>query len=232
MNKTIKKSIENIVPGNGAEERMYRNILRKAESKKAHAGKIIYTRFAAAAATAACITIAAAAIASRPNDDITEPTPSESVTAVNTETTYTDFSGDPPPAGGIEGGVMVGNPFAQEYTIDDIRNWGIECVLPENAEEETFIIYDDELAEVRFTLDGHAFHYTISDNGGDLSGIYDETENIQNIDSDIGTLETTKSGYYKAFWNGEKYFYCLSNTDGAEEGSVIQISKYFMEQAQ
>lgn len=231
MNKTIKKSIENIVPGNGAEERMYRNILRKAESEKAHAGKIIYTRFAAAAATAACIAIAAAVLA-RPNDDIIEPMPSESVTTVNTETTYTDFSGDTPPASGVEGGVMVGSPFAQEYTIDDIRNWGIECVLPENAKEETCIIYNEGLADVRFVLNGHTFYYTISDKGGDLSGIYDETENIQNIDGDVGTLETTKSGYYKAFWNGEKYFYCLSNMDGAEEDSVIQIAKYFMEQAQ
>lgn len=234
MNKIIKKSIEDIVPENGAEERMYRNILRKAEREKSHSGKIIYTRFAAAA----CIVTAIAAIyAVRTNDDISEPIesmPSESVTAISTESNYTDSSDNLPPANDNDerGGLMAVNPFAQEYTIEDIRNWGIECVLPENADEETFTIYDDELAEVRFVLDGHAFNYTFSDKGGDLSGIYDETENIQSIDGDNGTLETTKSGYYKAFWNGEKYFYCLSNTDGADESSIIQIAKYFMEQAQ
>lgn len=233
MNKIIKKSIEDIIPENGAEERMYRNILRKAESEKSHGGKIIYTRFAAAAA--ACVVIAIAAIyAVRTNDDIVKPMPSESITTISTESTYTDFSDNLPPSNdnNEQGDLMAGNPFAQEYTIDDIRNWGIECVLPENAEEETFIIFDDTLAEVKFVLDGHAFNYTFSDKGGDLSGIYDETENIQNIDGDVGTLETTKSGYYKAFWSGEKYFYCLSNMDGAEESDVIQNAKYFMEQAQ
>lgn len=100
MNKIIKKSIEDIVPENGAEERMYRNILRKAESEKSHGGKIIYTRFAAAAT--ACVVIAIAAIyAVRTNDDIVKPMPSESISTISTESTYTDFSDNLPPANAV-----------------------------------------------------------------------------------------------------------------------------------
>lgn len=109
----------------------------------------------------------------------------------------------------------VGNPFAQTFTLEDIQKWGLDLTVPDGAENITCHIWDDSLADISFTISGSTYYYTVSSEAGDNSGIYDETEEIRNITEDEGTLEITQSGYYRAYWNGEKYYYCLANTDGA-----------------
>ncbi len=45
-------------------------------------------------------------------------------------------------------------------------------------------------------------------------------------------LDTTSEGYFKSRWNGEKYYYCFSNTDGADKDNMISLIKHFTSQAQ
>lgn len=40
-------------------------------------------------------------------------------------------------------------------------------------------------------------------------------------------LDTTSEGYFKSRWNGEKYYYCFSNTDGADKDDHDKPDKVF-----
>lgn len=223
----IKKSIDNIEPREGAEERMYKNIMCKAEAESS-VRKNNISIYRTASVMAACLVIAVAAgifIINR-NDDITSDLPKDSITAISSEPVTTETV-----ASETEG-VDIGNPFAQAFTLEDVQEWGLDFTIPEGAEDINYHIWDNSMADIRFVLNGSTYYYTVSTESGDNSGIYDDTAEIRNITENDGTLEITKSGYYRAFWNGEKYYYCLSNTDGADVEAVIQTAEMLMEQAQ
>lgn len=229
MNKDnfIKKSIDNIEPCEGAEERMYKNILCKAEAERS-VRKSSISIYRTVSVMAACLVIAVAAgifIINR-NDDIASDLPEGSITTISSEPVITETDTSETE------GVDIGNPFAQTFTLEDVQEWGLDFTVPEGAEEVSYHIFDGTLVRISFTLNGSSYDYNISTEGGDYSGIYDDIEETRNIAEDYGTLETTKSGYYRTFWNGEKYYYCLSNTDGADVEAVIQTAEMLMAQAQ
>ncbi len=113
-----------------------------------------------------------------------------------------------------------------------MKEWGLDFTPPEGAEEITYTIFDGSMVDIRFMLNENRYFYTVSTESGDSSGIYEETEETRSINGDKGNLEITMSGFYRAFWNGEKYYCSFSNTDGADIDGFIEIAGILMEQAQ
>lgn len=219
MSNDIKKSIDDIDIPEGAEERMYANILKKASAEKKKPNIKLYTSICAAAACAAIVIASAVIIKNNSDDDIavneTSVTSSASTSSVTTEQ---------------EDWVQAENPFANEYTFDDILEAGFDITLPENAEVTVCNLYDGD-ADVRFSIDGHLYYYSISKDDGDFSGVYGKITESENI-SDSIVLDITSENYLNAHWNGKQYNYYLCNTDGAERDAISQTALFFAEQIQ
>lgn len=219
MSNDIKKAIDDIDIPEGAEERMYENILKKASAEKKKPNIKLYTSICAAAACAAIVIASAAIIKNNSDDDIavdeTSVTPSASSSSVTTEQ---------------EDWVQAENPFANEYTFDDILEAGFDITLPENAEVVVCNLYDGD-ADVRFSIDGHLYYYSISKDDGDFSGVYGKITESDNISDDI-VLDITSENYLKAHWNGNQFNYYLCNTDGAERDAISQTALFLAEQIQ
>ena len=224
MNKdnAIRRSIDNIALPEGAENRMYDNIIRKAEAERAAKMKrfSLYRTISVTAAGLAVVAAAGLFIAGRNNVPVSDFTESTTVpsTPVVTEATTTES-------------VDIGNPFGQEYTIDDVKSWGLDFTAPEGAGEITYTIFDGSMVDISFVLNDNRYSYRVSQDSGDSSGIYEETEESRSITENEGTLEITKSGFYRAFWNGEKYYYSFSNTDGVDIDNFIKTAETLMKQA-
>ena len=219
MSNDIKKSIDDIDIPEGAEERMYANILKKASAEKKKPNIKLYTSICAAEACAAIVIASAVIKKNNSDDDIavdeTSVTPSASTSSVTTEQ---------------EDWVQAENPFANEYTFDDILEAGFDITLFENAEVTVCNLYDGD-ADVRFSIDGHLYYYSISKDDGDFSGVYGKITESENISDDI-VLDITSENYLKAHWNGKQYNYYLCNTDGAERDAISQTALFLAEQIQ
>lgn len=219
MSNDIKKAIDDIDIPEGAEERMYANILKKASAEKKKPNIKLYTSICAAAACAAIVIVSAAIMKNNSDADIavdeTSVTTSASTSSVTAEQ---------------EDMVEAGNPFANEYTFDDILAAGFEITLPENAEVTVCNLYDGD-AVVRFSIDGHLYYYSISKDDGDFSGVYGKIVESENISDNI-VLDITSENYLKAHWNGNKYNYYLCNTDGAERDAISQTALFLADQIQ
>lgn len=219
MSNDIKKAIDDIDIPEGAEERMYANILKKASAEKKKPNIKLYTSICAAAACAAIVIASAAIIKNSSDDDIavdeTSVTSSASTSSLTTEQ---------------EDWVQAENPFANEYTFDDILSAGFDITLPENAEVVVCNLYDGD-ADVRFSIDGHLYYYSISKDDGDFSGVYGKITESENISDNI-VLDITSENYLKAHWNGNQYNYYLCNTDGAERDAISQTALFLAEQIQ
>lgn len=219
MSNDIKKAIDDIEIPEGAEERMYANIMKKVSAEKKKPNIKLYTSICAAAACAAIVIVSAAVIKNNSDDEIAvDETSATSVTSISSETAEQ------------EDWVQAENPFANEYTFDDILAAGFDVTLPENAEVTVCNLYDGD-ADIRFMLDGHLYYYSISEDEGDFSGVYGKITESENISDDI-TLDITGENYLKAHWNGNKYNYYLCNTDGAERGAIAETALFLAEQIQ
>lgn len=267
MNNKIKGSIDEIKLPEGAEERMYANIMKKAQAaEKQSKPKIKLIYGASAVCAAACIAlICTAVIKNSPETDISvsdnvtaseTAVPESEVTASETESSqvipgmmipavggaqYDDSTETEAPmlGGGLfdestsasEQGVMAGNPFAEENTLDDVIAAGLDVTIPEGAEIILCKVWDNGQKDIRFELDGHKYYYSASGEDGDFSGIYDTAKETEELDNGA-VFEYTAMCYYKIHWSGETYNYYFSNTDGADKDTVIELSELMAAQAQ
>lgn len=228
MSNEIKKAVDDIELPEGAEERMYANILKKASEQKKPDIKM-YKGICLAAACAAVVIVSAAVVKNNGSSEIAvgETTVSETASEPSSETVETK----PNVGGELEGGLMAGNPFAEDNTLDDIIAAGYDITLPENAQTENCILWDGSGADVRFTLNGHLYYYSVSDSDGDLSGIYGDVAESSDI-SENAVLDVTAEGYFKAHWSGGKYNYYFCNTDGADREEFINTALFMAKQAE
>lgn len=219
MSNNIKRSMENITVSDEARDRMYENIMKKASAEKKK--PIIMYRTIGLAAACIAVICAAAALGISNTDNISVP----DTTEMSSETAHTVT---PAPSGGE----LAALPFTEDYTIDDIKAAGLDITLPEGAEVIFCNIWKDGQLDVRFSLNGHDYYYSATETEGDFSGIYGIVSESENISDTNAVLDTTSEGYFKSRWNGEKYYYCFSNTDGTDKDDMISLIKHFTSQAQ
>lgn len=230
MSNEIKKAVDDIELPEGAEERMYANILKKASEQKKPDIKM-YKGICLAAACAAVVIVSAAVVKNNGSSEIAVGETTISEETADSEPLSETGETNPAVGGGLEGGLMAGNPFAEEYTLDDIIAAGYDITLPENARTENCILWDGSGADVRFTLNGHLYYYSVSDSDGDLSGIYGDVAESSDI-SENAVLDVTSEGYFKAHWSGGKYNYYFCNTDGADREEFINTALFMAKQAE
>lgn len=219
MSNNIKRSMENITVSDEARDRMYENIMKKASAEKKK--PIMMYRTIGLAAACIAVICAAAALGISNTDNISVP----DTTETSSETAHTVTQAP-------SVGEMAVSPFTEDYTIDDIKAAGLDITLPEGAEVIFCNIWEDGQLDVRFNLNGHKYYYSAAEYEGDFSGIYDTVSESEDIPDTNAVLDTTSDGYFKSRWSGEKYYYCFSNTDGADKDDMISLIKHFTSQVQ
>lgn len=198
--KKIQKAIDAIEPEDGAQERMYRNILKKAEKQGDKAPKqqpIRWVRYALPIAACFCLIVIGLA-RFLPRDGGANPT--ESV-------------------------VLGGNPFVEAENAEAFRPLGITLDAPAEAEETAYAVIDGEIAQVCFSLHGKAYLVRASAQAGDFSGLYGEETAPETVDAEhnavLTEIQTADAAYQKITWTDGRINYCLYGTDGAEKDEVL-----------
>lgn len=194
----IREEIDKIEPADGARERMLRNIKRKAAEQSSEVARksgkkpVLFAKAARwAAPLAACIVLAVVGIVfvSRQNQ---LPIDSES-------------------------NVMVGSPFGDEITEDELKNaLGIDFKIPKNAKNAVFCVMDGDIGDVRFEVDGGSYLLRFSRKSGDFSGINGTLIKSEKIDSStnavLDEIEFDGDKQYRLSWtNGEIQFILSSS---------------------
>lgn len=212
-NNSIREEIDKIEPADGAKERMLQNIRRKAaeqqntqiqESDKPKAIPFMKTaRWAAP--IAACLMIAVVGV------------------SVFRQQSVPVESSEP-----MESGVMVGSPFSDEMTADELREQlGIDFKIPTNSENVTCFIMDGNIGDVRFEIDGGSYILRFSEQSGDFMGINGTATSSEKIDAStnavLDTIASVEYPIYKVSWTDGKLNYILSNNSETTSETIQAI---------
>ena len=195
----IKKSLDAIEPEVGAKERMYQNILKKAQveppAKKKRQTDIL--RYALPIAACLCLLVAGAV----------------------------HFASDDNKADLSDDFVLSGNPFTEVESPESFKELGITLEAPTDATDVSYSVIDNEIAAIGFTLNGKTFEVRASAQSGDFSGLTGEVLETESIDADNSAMLYLISGdtgeYYKLTWTNGKVNYCLYGTDGADRIQLL-----------
>ncbi len=199
----IREEIDKIEPADGARERMFRNIKRKAAEQNAESAQktekkpVLFAKIARwAAPLAACIVAAVVGIVfvSRQNQ---LPVDDES-------------------------NVIVGNPFGEEITEDELRKeLEIDFKIPKEAKNAEFCIMDGSIGDVRFEVNGDSYLLRFSRQSGDFSGVNETVIARKKLDAENNAVLETLRGIdytiYKMFWtNGSANYYLVNSSEISE----------------
>ena len=140
--KDIRAAFEQIEPTDGAQERMYQNILKKAAAQQSAPKKARNPVWQRYAALAACLVLVCTAgfFALR----------GEKSTPVQTEPADTELSQPP---------LMSASPFEDVSSPADFEALGFTIDAPEGASDVTYCIAYGNTAQVSFTLNGCEYRY-------------------------------------------------------------------------
>ena len=163
----VKKAFNAIEPEDGAQERMYANILKKAAAQRAAA---LEGNVDAPAAEGNATSKTVPLPARRPTPRWKRYSAMAACLALVTTLTigflHPFFAGD---SERDEPPLMVGSTFEDVQSAADFEEkLGFVIDAPEGAENVTYCIYDGEIACVDFTLDGHEYTYEAAKLDGGL----------------------------------------------------------------
>ncbi len=204
--KKIKDSIDNIEPASGAKERMYRNIMKKAsqaapEEKPAEPKRKSAGILRYILPVAACFCLLVIGIAR--------------------------FLPGITPAGPGESTVLGGSPFVEVKNAEAFKALSITLDAPEGAQNTSYAIIDDKIAEIKFELDGKNYLARASAQEGDFSGLNGQEFSEETIDAETNAIlvsvNTGTGNYQKIIWTDGRINYCLYGTDGANREQIISV---------
>lgn len=215
-NNSIREEIDMIEPADGAKERMLRNIRLKAEEQQntqvqgsARSKAISFGKIARwAAPIAACLVIAVVGIAVFRQ---------QSVPVAPVE-----------PSEPLESSVMVGSPFSDEMSPEELREQlGIDFSIPDGAENVVCYIMDGNIGDVRFEIGGSSYILRFSEQSGDFMGINGTPLSSEKIDAStnavLDTIESIEYPIYKISWTNGKINYILSNNGETDAETIKAI---------
>lgn len=210
----IKKAFDETELSAEAEDRMLRNILQKAAQSAPDASttkeRDNVTQFPTEktakkvpqwrrwGSVAACLVLVAAAgmLLPRllPNDS--------------------GIEGDDPP-------VLGGSPVEDVTGAQDFEKLGFTIDAPQGAEEASYCIFDDEIARVDFTWNGHGYIYEAAKLAGNFSRAEGEAVSSTVLNAEYGAvLERLSDGSWRAHWDRDGVSCYLTNFDGAAEEDI------------
>ena len=227
--KEVKKAFNAIEPEDGAQERMYANILKKAAAQRAAAPE---ENADAPAAESNASPKTVPLPARRPTPRWKRYSAMAACLALVTTLTigflHPFFAGD---SEGNEPPVLGGSPFENVQSAADFEEkLGFVIDAPEGAENVTYCIYDGEIACVDFTLDGHEYTYEASKLDGNFSRAEGEAVGSTALNAEYGAvLDRVSPDTWRAHWNRDDVSYYLTNFDGAEESAITEVANALME---
>lgn len=131
------------------------------------------------------------------------------------------------------------NPMKEVDSVLDFETIGVHMVLPEGAEETSFFIISQEVADTRFSLDGVAYTYRASDTAEDFAGIFErfKDETISQIydygDKSINVeIKTTDSNGRLASWEWGSTKYTLYTAAQVEDDTITGLTMKLVELSQ
>lgn len=191
MNDKIKSSIDKIEPESGAKERMYQSILKKAakaEKPKMSPAKV--ARIALPLAACVCVVILG----------VTRLLPGAGIVDDPSEST-----------------VLGGNPYVEVEDAAAFAPLGFTVDAPENAADKSYAIIGGDIAEIRFSLDGHSYTLRASKNT-DISGMNGKIISREPLgnDAELITMRVDGVGECRLIeWTSDSVHLSLTNSDGA-----------------
>lgn len=215
-NNSIREEIDRIEPADGAKERMLRNIRQKAEEQRntqvqgsSRSKAIPFGKIARwAAPLAACLVIAVVGIAVFRQQSV-PVAPAE-------------------PSEPLESSVMVGSPFSDEMSPEELREQlGIDFSIPDGAENVVCYIMDGNIGDVRFEIGRSSYILRFSEQSGDFMGINGTPLSSEKIDAStnavLDTIESVEYPIYKISWTNGKINYILSNNCETDAETIKAI---------
>ena len=131
------------------------------------------------------------------------------------------------------------NPMAEVKDVLAFEAIGVHMVLPEGAEDTSFFIINQEVADARFSLDGVAYTYRASDTAEDFAGIFERFKDeaiAQNYDYGETSLEvlikTTDSGGRLASWEWGSTKYTLYTAAQVDDETITDLTMNLVELSQ
>ena len=202
-NETIKFAVDEIIPANGAKERMLTNIKRKAGTQNPKPISVRLSKWAAL--PAACLAVAV-------------------ITAVGTKVipmlSASQITSDP-----VKVGSSVRSVNSAEAFTDEL---GISVDAPIGSKNVQYRIIDDEIADISFVYNNIDYTLRASKQNGDFSGISGTAILSKLIGDDNNAMLTavtdpSNEAYLKLEWNSEKTQYILSCADSEVGGNSPNI---------
>ena len=199
MNDKIKSSIDKIEPESGAKERMYQSILKKAaktEKPKLSPAKV--ARIALPLAACVCVVILGVTRLYPGNGIIDDPS---------------------------ESTVLGGNPYVEVEDASAFAPLGFTVDAPENAADKSYAITGGDIAEIRFSLDGHSYTLRAS-RSADISGMNGEIISREPLgnDAELITMRVDGVGECRLIeWTSDSVHLSLTNSDGAAGGELRAV---------
>lgn len=208
--KKLRDAIDSIEAEDGAQQRMFQNILKKAaaqqETNKAQPlsqaikekpNRLLWQKYSSLAACLALVVmigaIALPSIISTPNSDDLGP-------------------------------VLGNSPIQEVDSAEDFASIDINIDAPSDANDVRYYILDGKIAQIDFILDGHKYTFSASRLDGDLSGVSGKTESSESIDAEHNAvLEQVEHSIWKAYWNDGDMNYFMTNDDGAAKEAIVNI---------
>ncbi len=224
----VKKAFDVIELEDGARERMYANILKKAAAQRAAAPE---ENADAPAAESNASPKTVPLPARRPTPRWKRYSAMAACLALVTTLTigflHPFFAGD---SEGNEPPVLGGSPFEDVQSAADFEEkLGFVIDAPEGAENVTCCIYDGEIACVDFTLDGHEYTYEASKLDGNFSRADGEAVGSTALNAEYGAvLDRVSPDIWRAHWSRDGVSCYLTNFDGAEESAITEIADTLM----
>lgn len=131
------------------------------------------------------------------------------------------------------------NPMAEVKDVLAFEAIGVHMVLPEGAEDTSFFIINQEVADARFSLDGVPYTYRASDTAEDFAGIFERFKDeaiTQNYDYGETSLEvlikTTDSGGRLASWEWGSTKYTLYTAAQVDDDTITDLTMHLVELSQ
>ena len=199
MNDRIKSSIDKIEPESGAKERMYQSILKKAakaEKPKMSPAKV--ARIALPLAACVCVVILG----------VTRLLPGAGIV-------------DDP----IESTMLGGNPYVEVEDAAAFAPLGFTVDAPEDSADKSYAIIGGDIAEIRFSLDGHSYTLRAS-KSADISGMNGEIISREPLgnDAELITMKVEGVGECRLIeWISDSVHLSLTNSDGAAGGELRAV---------
>lgn len=131
------------------------------------------------------------------------------------------------------------NPMAEVKDVLAFEAIGVHMVLPEGAEDTSFFIINQEVADARFSLDGVPYTYRASDTAEDFAGIFERFKDeaiSRNYDYGETSLEvlikTTDSGGRLASWEWGSTKYTLYTAVQVDDDTITDLTMHLVELSQ